>query len=198
VPRLRVAPSLAIGASEDCAIRLPSWTGSSCLPHAVRMCMRSETTSKAPTSYGRRGIPLYDCLQQVEKYDTDSSSVCSQEEVGDEDEDEGGAHYTRAAADVPRTDVLFCSHTSLSSSLLPSPCLSFTDGARQLLGFRLGPIRRADARFAVVHLGGVCVSLTPCTTGGAPCLLERCLWCRQRVGRSLIVVIVVRIVSAHS
>ena len=37
--------------------------------------------------------------------------------------------------------------------------MSFTDGARQLLGFELGPNQRFDARFAVMHLGGVCVSL---------------------------------------
>ena len=49
--------------------------------------------------------------------------------------------------------------SSLTSSLLPSPRLFFTDGARQLLGFGLGPIQCFDARFAVVHLGGVCVSL---------------------------------------
>jgi hypothetical protein len=100
-------------------------------------------------------------LQQVEKYDFDSSSVCSEEEVRDEEEEEEdgarlvSAHYARAAADVPRTDVL----SNLTSSLLPSPCLSFTDGARQLLGFGLGPIQHFDERFPVVHLGGVCVSL---------------------------------------
>ena len=54
---------------------------------------------------------LRDCLQQVEKYDSDSSGVFSEEEVGNEDEDEDGAqlvsaHYARAAADVPWTDAL--------------------------------------------------------------------------------------------
>ena len=45
------------------------------------------------------------------------------------------------------------------SSLFPSPCLSFTDGALQLLGFGIGPMQRFDVWFAVVHLGGVCMSL---------------------------------------
>ena len=67
--------------------------------------------------------------------------------------------YAGAAADVLRTDVLSDSQASLTSSLLPSPCLSFTDGARQLLGFGLGLVQRVDARLAVVHLGGVCMSL---------------------------------------
>jgi hypothetical protein len=71
--------------------------------------------------------------------------------------------HARAAADLPRTDVLSALNASLTSSLLPSPCLSFTDGARQLLGFGLGPIQRVDVRFAVVHLGGCAC---PCTTGG--------------------------------
>ena len=61
-------------------------------------------------SYSRRGISLREyLLQQVEKYDSDSSSVCSEEEVGydDKDEEEDGAqlvsaHYALAAADVPR------------------------------------------------------------------------------------------------
>jgi hypothetical protein len=51
---------------------------------------------RAPTSYGRHGIPLRDCLQQVEKYDSDSSSVCIEEEVGDEDADEDGARLVSA------------------------------------------------------------------------------------------------------
>ena len=48
--------------------------------------MRSETASKDSD------VPLRDCLQQVEKYDSDSSSVYSEEEVGDEDEEEDGMH----------------------------------------------------------------------------------------------------------
>ena len=62
----------------------PSWNGSSCPLHAVRRRHR-----RAPTSYGWRGIPLCDCLQQVEKYDLDSSG-CSEGEVGDNEEKEDG------------------------------------------------------------------------------------------------------------
>ena len=65
----------------------PSWNGSSCPLHAVRRRHR-----RAPTSYGWRGIPLCDCLQQVEKYDSDYdySGDCSEGEVG-EDEGEDAA-----------------------------------------------------------------------------------------------------------
>ena len=44
---------------------------------------------RATTSYGHHGIPLCDCLQQVEKYDLDSSG-CSEGEVGDNEEKEDG------------------------------------------------------------------------------------------------------------
>ena len=79
---------------------------------------------RVPTLSGRRGITLHDCLQQLEKYDSDSSSVCSEEEVGDENENEDSArlvsaHYARAAADVPRTDVL----SALMHHLSPPSCL---------------------------------------------------------------------------
>ena len=110
-------------------------------------------------SYSRRGISLREyLLQQVEKYDSDSSSVCSEEEVGDDDkeEEEDGAqlvsaHYALAAADAPWcfTDVL---PFAFSMSV-------FHRWRTALLGFGLGPIQHVDARFAVVHLGGVCVSL---------------------------------------
>ena len=108
--------------------------------------MHSEAASKS-SDVVRRGITLHDCLQQVEKYDSDSSSVRSEEAAGDDQEEEDGtclvsAHYARAAADVP----------------------------------------------------GLCL----CTTGSAPCLVEHCLCCCQRVGRNLLVVVMVRIVSAHS
>ena len=58
----------------------------------------------------------------------DFSSVCSEEEVGDEGEEEDGAllvsaHYACAAADVPRTDVLSALVHHLRPSLLPSPCV---------------------------------------------------------------------------
>jgi hypothetical protein len=71
---------------------------------------------------GRRGKPLHDCLQQVEKYDSDSSGHRSESEVGNEEE--GGAqlasaHYARAAADVPRTDAL----SALMLHLRPPFCL---------------------------------------------------------------------------
>ena len=64
---------------------------------------------RTPTSYGRREISPHDCLQQVEKYDSDFSCVCSEEEVRDEDGDGArlaSTHCARAAADVPRTGVL--------------------------------------------------------------------------------------------
>ena len=112
--------------------------------------------------------------------------------MGDEDDEENGSwlvstHYARAAADVPRT--------VLSALMLhlrpPFLCLSFTDGARQLLGFGLGPIQGFDAWFAVVHLSGVYVSLHD----GWHALLSGTLPVLPSAGRSqLVVVVVVRIV----
>ena len=65
------------------------------------------------------------------------SKYCSKdsEEVGEDEEEEDGAwlvsmHNAYTAADVPWTYML-PSLSSLISSLLPSPCLSFTDGALQ-------------------------------------------------------------------
>ena len=148
---------------------------------------------RAPTSHGRREIPLHYCLQPIEKYDSDSSTVCSEEEVGDEDDEENGSwlvstHYARAAADVPRTDVLSALMLHVRPPFL---CLSFTDGARQLLGFGLGPIQGFDAWFAVVHLSGVYVSLHD----GWYALLSGTLPVLPSAGRSqLVVVVVVRIV----
>ena len=90
MPRLRVAPGLAIGASADGVIRLPLWTGSSCPPHAVRTYMRSETSSKSSDVVR----PAWDTPAAIacSRCDSDSTSVRSEEEVGDEDEeDDGGA-----------------------------------------------------------------------------------------------------------
>ena len=85
----------------------------------------------------------------------------SEEELGDDDEDVArlvSAHFARAAAEVPRTDLLSAVVLHLQHPLLPFLCLFFTDGARQLFRFGLGPIQPLDVRFAVVHLGGVCIS----------------------------------------
>ena len=109
----------------------------------------------------------------------------SEEEVGDEDEDGAwlvNAHFARAAADVPRTDVLSALVLHLRPPLLPFPCLFFTDGARQLLRFGLGPIQPIDARFAVVHLAGVCVSLYD--SDGCRALLGGTLPVLPSVGRA--------------
>ena len=135
------------------------------------------------------------CLQQVEKYDSGSSSVCSEE---DEEEEEDGlrlvsAHYARAAADVPWTDVL----SALMLRSHPPFCLLNVCLSQMMFGISLSSdlaqFGSVDARFAVVHLGGVCVSLRD----GWRALVEHCLYRSQRVGRSLVVAVVVRIVSAH-
>jgi hypothetical protein len=104
------------------------------------MCKRSETASKGYDVVRWRGIPLRDCLQQVEKYDN-SSGVCNEE---DKEEEDGArlvsAHYARAAADVLQTDVL----SALMLHLRPPFCLlrvclsQMTHG--QLFEFGLGPI----------------------------------------------------------
>ena len=66
------------------------------------MYRRSETASKGSDVV----LPVWDTparfLQQVEKYDSDSSGDCSEGEVGDDEEEE--VHNTfRAVADVSRT-----------------------------------------------------------------------------------------------
>ena len=73
------------------------------------MCMHSEAASKG-SDVVRSAWPLHDCLRQVEKYDSDSSRVCSEEVVGDDEEEDGArlvsARHAHAAAGVPWTDVL--------------------------------------------------------------------------------------------
>ena len=157
MPRLRVAllrpGNIRINGLRD----QPLSTRSSDPRHTVRMGMHSGAVSKG-SDVVRPAWPLHDYLQQVEKYDNDSSSVFIEEGVGDEDEDEDvdsarlvSAQYARAVADVPRTDVL----SALMLHLCPPSCLLRVclskDGARQLLGFGRGPIQHFDARFAVVH-----------------------------------------------
>ena len=66
---------------------------------------------------------LRDCLQFIENYNSDSSNVCSEEEVGD-DEDEDGAwlvstQYVQATADISRTDTF----SALILHLRPPFCL---------------------------------------------------------------------------
>ena len=111
---------------------------------------------RAPTSYGRRGILLRDCLQRVEKYDFDSSGVCSEEELGDEEEDEAGArlasaYYARAAADVPWTDVLSAPmlHLCAPFCLLHVCLLQMAHGSSLDSGLAQSSVW---TRFAVVHL----------------------------------------------
>ena len=85
--------------------------------------------------------------------------------MGDDDDEEDGAQLVSAQPTLVLLQTfrgLTCfllSMLHLRPLFLPSPCLSFTDGARQLLGFGLGPIQRVDVRSAVAHLGGVCVLL---------------------------------------
>ena len=96
-------------------------------PHAVRMYMRSETASKGSDVV----LPVWDTparfLQQVEKYDSDSSGDCSEGEVGDDEEEDGArlvsAQYFSGCC-RRFTDCVFCSHALLTSSLRPYPCLS--------------------------------------------------------------------------
>ena len=87
----------------------PSSTRSSYPPRAVRMRMHSGVVSK-DSDVVRPAWPLHDCLRQVEKYDSDSSRVCSEEVVGDDEEEDGArlvsARHAHAAAGVPWTDVL--------------------------------------------------------------------------------------------
>ena len=75
-------------------------------------------------------------LQQVEKYDSDSSGDCSEEEVGDEEEEDGArlvsAQYVSGCC-RRFTDCVFCSALMLRLRHPFGLSRVFTDVARQLL-----------------------------------------------------------------
>ena len=126
------------------------------------MYMRSENASKGSDAV----LPVWDTparfLQQVEKYDSDSSGDCREEEVGDEEEEDGRA----ASKCTIRFGLLQTfSRTAFSALMLRlrhpfGLIVSFAEVARQLLEFELSSV---DARFvdwfAVELVGGMCVSL---------------------------------------
>ena len=158
MPRLRVAPGLAIGASADYAIRLPSWTGSSCPPHRTQcacICAR-RTHRRAPTPYCRYGIPLRDFCSRLRSTTPIHPVTVAKEKWG----------TMRRKKCTIRFGLLQTFHglrflLSCSTYVIPSALsVSFADIARQLLEFGLSSVHaRCVDWFAVELVGGMCVSL---------------------------------------